>query len=572
MPHRPADTVALLAERLFPRFVKWRLAGLLSAWLAALLIVAWLVAAGRAVALDRGERSTASFAAVVEQQVTRTFQTVYLTLGAIGDAHQLSPRPAKHDRQFQDMMKRRLDDVPFVRAVFIIADDGWIIHDTDYPRTPGVALADREYFRAFQEDAQLGATAWPPILSRSGTGWFVPVTRALRHSGAFEGVMVAAVQVAHFEEQFRAANLPQGYLVALFHRDGTLVARHPQRPQETGRNFKELPMFARLSQASAGSFRSAGDLMPGKRIVSYRAVPGAPFVVRISRGVDDLLAEWRRTATAAALAMLALTLFLVWMMVRIARASARGLREREHRAQAEKMEALGQLSGGMAHDFANLFNIVGLNAQVLRESRQDRELSGPALSAIERAVRSGRQVAERLLVFARRRPLALTRVQLGAWLEAARPLLAQAAGPRVTLDLGSAPALPEILCDASELDVALVNLVINARDAMAQSGRIEVRAYPCDEASGAPQALVARPPRFVCLTVKDDGPGMTEQVRRRALEPFYTTKGEAGTGLGLSQVYGFMQQVGGQIVLDSAPGRGTAVHLYFPVASSAGQR
>jgi signal transduction histidine kinase len=113
----------------------------------------------------------------------------------------------------------------------------------------------------------------------------------------------------------------------------------------------------------------------------------------------------------------------------------------------------------------------------------------------------------------------------------------------------------------------VVNLVVNARDAMAGSGRITLRVYACDNDSGAPKAFAGSPARFVCVAVQDDGPGMTERVRRRALEPFYTTKGEAGTGLGLSQVYGFMQQAGGDLTIESEPGRGTTVHLFFRVAS-----
>jgi two-component system NtrC family sensor kinase len=100
---------------------------------------------------------------------------------------------------------------------------------------------------------------------------------------------------------------------------------------------------------------------------------------------------------------------------------------------------------------------------------------------------------------------------------------------------------------------------------MAGNGRITVRAYPCEDEAGLPKAL-AGPAPFVCLSVQDTGPGMGEEVKRRALEPFYTTKGEAGTGLGLSQVYGFMQQVGGSVTIESAPGRGTSVHLFFPAA------
>lgn len=554
---------------LLSRVVKFRLAGLLAAWMAALFVVAWLVSAGREVAFERGEHATAAIAALVAQQVSRTFQTINLTLGAIAEAHQLSPRPGENDFEFQQMMSRRLKDVPFVRAVFIIGPDGLIIHDTNYPGTPPVSLADREYFRAYQVDPARAGMAWPPLLSRASTGsFFVPVTRALGRAGSFEGVVVAAIQATYFAEQLSAVGLPAGYLVALFHFDGTLVASYPALGGDTAKDDRPPEMFA-LAKSDFGSSFTQG-LLPGTLIVSYRTVEGAPIVVRVSRGARDLLAEWRRTATAAMLAMLALTIFLGWAIVRLARASARRAREREARMQHDKLHALGELAGGMAHDFANLLHVVGMNVHLLRTKPDDRPVVEDALAAVERAVRRGAHVAERLLAFARRKPLTLTPVRLNTWLEAVHPLLAQAVGSRVALDVQSEQPLPEILCDVGELDLALLNLVINARDAMAGSGRIGVRIYPCHEESEAPKAFIGKPARFVCLTVKDDGPGMTKEVRQRALEPFYTTKGEAGNGLGLSQVYGFMQQLGGQMIIDSTPGHGTAVHLFFPVAPDVG--
>lgn len=554
---------------MFPKLAKQKVAGLLLVWVAALVVVAWLVYAGRQVALERGQRATAAFAAVVEQQVSRTFQALYLTLGAVGDAYHLGPRPDKNDAEFQHMLSRRLQDLPFVRALFVIAPDGWVIHDTDYPRTPLVPLAERAYFLAYKQDPAFAEMAWPPVLSRSGTGWFLPVTRSLGRADGFEGVVVAAVQAAHFEAQFRAVGLPGDYLVSLAHMDGTLVASYPALPGDVGRSYPSLSMDARLRERNFGSFWTGDDLLAGERIVSYRAVAGAPFVVRVSRGADDLLSEWRRTATAAALAMLGLTFFAGWVMIRLGLDAKRRARERERRAQTEKLEALGQLSAGMAHDFANLLNVAGMSSELLRANPGNPAIGAHALASLDRAVRGGRQVAERLLAFARRKPLALQHVRLDAWLETARPLLAQAAGPRVALELESEPGLPDIVCDTGELDVALVNLLVNARDAMAGSGRVSLRAYACTEDSGAPRAFVGKPPKFVCLTVRDNGPGMAEDVRRRALEPFYTTKGEAGTGLGLSQVYGFMRQLKGEITIDSRPGHGTAIHLIFPAVSPA---
>jgi signal transduction histidine kinase len=527
--------------------------------------VAWLVLNGRNVALERGERATAAFSAVVEQQAVLTFRSLSLTLAAVGDAHALAqPRP--NDPQFQKMMARRLEDIPFVRAIFIIGPDGWLIHDTDYPKTPNISLADRPYFRAHAQDASMASAVWPPYFSRSGTGWFLPVTHALGRSRGFTGIVVAAIQADHFSEAFHQIGLADGYSVALVHRDGMLVAADPPRPADVGKRFELLPAgLDSKAAATRAVWSDSGDgILPGERVVSYRAVENAPFVVLVSRTRSDVLAEWRRTAAGAAVAMLALTVFLGWFVARLAREQATREHERQRRVQAEKLEALGQLTAGIAHDFGNMLNVVAVGADLLRHQRDDPSTVEQALAGLDRAVSGGKRVINRLLSFARRTPLTVTPVRLDAWLAEAGPLLTQAAGARVFVTVEPGPPVPEVLCDTGELDMALVNLIVNASDAMEGKGRILVRVFPCLQGNGPSPQPAGAGAAFVCLTVQDNGPGMSEEVRRRALEPFYTTKGEAGTGLGLSQVYGLMRQLGGNMTLDVAPGGGTAVRLFFP--------
>jgi two-component system NtrC family sensor kinase len=536
------------------RLPKRQLAVLVLGWAAAAVIVLSLVAAGRRVALERGERSSAAFAAVVEQQTVRTFQAVQLTLAAVADAHQLTVRPAKNDPGFQQMMSRRLKDLPFVRALFIIGPDGWIIHDTDYPRTPRLPLNDRPYFRMQRERMLHEVTFSPPVLSRSGTGWFLPIAQRLG-TAQFEGVVVAAVQTDYFSKQFETIDLADGDVIALFHRDGTLIARHPLNFAAIGITFAHLPMFREhLPKASAGTFVTDASFAPGERVVSYRAVAGTPYVVQVSRSNAAVLAEWRRTAVGAAIAMGALTVVLAWMVAYLVRQHAREERVRERRLQAEKMEAIGQFTSSIAHDFGNLLNVVGLNLALLRQSALTPPTVDSAFAAVDRAVDRGKDLIGRLLGFARRRTTEAVRTDVNHAITSMKPLLLQAAGSRVTLDGALAADLPPVLCDPTELEIALLNLVVNARDAMAGAGHIVLKSYACEEES-------------VCVTVQDDGPGMPEDVKRRAMEPFYSTKGEAGTGLGLWQVYGFMHRLEGTARIDSAPGEGTAVTLVFPRAS-----
>jgi signal transduction histidine kinase len=167
------------------------------------------------------------------------------------------------------------------------------------------------------------------------------------------------------------------------------------------------------------------------------------------------------------------------------------------------------------------------------------------------------------MAFARKRELNVVDVDLANAVSGVEPMLRHAAGSRVEIEVAAEGAC---ICrlDVSQLEVALINLVVNARDAMPGGGTIRIQVSP-SELPGA-NNIDGAPRHFGRITVTDSGVGMSEDVRKRALEPFFTTKGENGTGLGLSQVYGFVKQVGGEIAIDSAPGEGTAVSLFFPLA------
>jgi two-component system, NtrC family, sensor kinase len=539
------------------------LAVVLLGWLAAGALVGALVIDGRRTAVERTQRSTAAFAVLVEEHTASTLSSIRLTLRAVADSYYLAPRPRKNDAEFRALMASRLRDVPYVRSIFIIGPDGRLIHDTDYPRTPDVPLADREYFRAHAEDPEMKSAISPPIQSRSGTGWFLAVTERLGRGEAFEGVLVAAVQTSHFEELFRRMDLAKSDGIALLYRSGELIAhRGPARDDATGKSFAHLQLFVEhLPQHASGTYSTGAGLFPDRSIMSYRTVADAPFVVVVAR--SGYLAEWRRTAIGAAVAMGALTVMLGFLLYYLLRDSRRRELARRRRAQAEKLEALGQLTGGMAHDFANLLHVISLNLHLIAVRPLDERRMEEAIAAAQRAVARGTTLVSHLLAFAKRQPMRLKSVELGPFVADARGLLAQAAGPRIELRTECAADLPPVMIDETQLEVALLNLVVNARDAMSGAGHIALRTYACTEEDAASVGS-GTPADYVCLAVADDGPGMTESVLRRAVEPFFSTKGEAGTGLGLSQVYGFMQQISGTMRIESTPGKGTTVQLYFP--------
>ncbi|HYZ21569.1 MAG TPA: ATP-binding protein [Rhodopila sp.] len=235
--------------------------------------------------------------------------------------------------------------------------------------------------------------------------------------------------------------------------------------------------------------------------------------------------------------------------------------------QAQKIEAIGHLTGGIAHDFNNLLQVVSGKLELIRRTT---EAEGRALGYIldaQQAVKQGAQLTSSLLAFARRQTLQVEPVDVNALLREFRPILAQAAEGNVQLKLDLADDVPKCWTDPAQLQAAILNLVINARDAMPAGGEVRISTGP----ARLTQADLARNPDakpggFVHVTVRDNGVGMTDAVLAQAFEPFFTTK-EAGkgSGLGLSQVYGYARQSGGHVTLHSALGTGTEVALFLPV-------
>lgn len=237
--------------------------------------------------------------------------------------------------------------------------------------------------------------------------------------------------------------------------------------------------------------------------------------------------------------------------------------------QAQKMEAMGQLTGGIAHDFNNLLTVIIGNLEMLEgrlTTSSQKELASEALEAAD----LGARLTGRLLAFARRSLLEPEVVNLNDFVLGLTDMLHRTLGPTISLSNALTPRLWSTRIDSSQVESAIVNLAVNARDAMPDGGRlmIETSNVTVDEAlSGRLDGLA--PGDYVRLSVADTGQGMTDDVRERAFEPFFTTKEKGrGTGLGLSMIYGFAQQSGGQAAIRSTPGKGTTVDIYLPRHSS----
>ncbi|WP_173655688.1 MHYT domain-containing protein [Sphingomonas turrisvirgatae] len=238
--------------------------------------------------------------------------------------------------------------------------------------------------------------------------------------------------------------------------------------------------------------------------------------------------------------------------------------------QAQKMEAIGQLTGGVAHDFNNLLTpILGSLDRLHRKGvvdERDRRFVAGALQSAERA----RTLIQRLLSFARRQPLQIAPVDVSELVRSMADLISSTIGPQIKVAVDAPAGVPAATADANQLEMALLNLAVNARDAMPQGGQLRIGVSHAVIGEGDMRELGAG--RYICLCVADTGVGMDQETQRRAIEPFFSTKGVGqGTGLGLSMAHGLAAQLGGALTIDSQPGAGTQIMLWLPESVDAAQ-
>jgi signal transduction histidine kinase len=234
--------------------------------------------------------------------------------------------------------------------------------------------------------------------------------------------------------------------------------------------------------------------------------------------------------------------------------------------QSHKMEAIGQLSGGIAHDFNNLIMIVKGNLRLLQRKLSDRDSAAVYITSADEALDRAAHLTQRILAFSRRQPLTPERVHLSTLAQGLSELLRHSVGEKVEIIL-RLNGTWFTRCDIGQMEHVILNLAINARDAMPEGGRLVIETRDVTLAAAPPEVESQNfvPGDYASLTVIDTGTGMTEDVRHRAVDPFFTTKPQGkGTGLGLSMTFGFVRQSGGHLVIESAPGRGTTMTVLMP--------
>jgi len=528
----------------------------------------------QSVADDRIERSLD----ILHEHTLKVFQTVERAIAEVDEIVRGMPDEEIRDQQprLHERMKRIVDSLPQLRAIFLIDRDGQPLVSSLFVQLPAdLRSSERSFFNVHIAD-DVGTFVSEVVAPRRvefGAPFFVLSRRRPSAEGAFNGVIAVAVVPQYFEEFYALIGRSPGELYALIRADGKFLARFPQPPDRLRAVGPGLETA--LAQGRERAIRTGRSQIDGaERRVGYRRLEGYPVYAIAGIATSAIRNEWTATMASHLVFGLPATLFILLIIAIALRRTRRLHDEAERREaaeaalrQAQRLEAIGQMTGGVAHDFNNLLMIVSGSAERLRRdltSEKHRRL----LDMIMNATNRGESLTRQLLAFSRRQMLMPVAMDLAQRIPELKDMLNRSLRDDITLEV----AVPEEGCavkaDPSELELALLNLAVNARDAMPNGGTLRISVEPVAlEGKPAEDGLSGN---FVAIRVADTGSGIAPEILPHVFEPFFTTKDVGkGTGLGLSQVYGFAKQSGGTATVASTVGRGTVITLYLPCTQEA---
>ena len=491
-------------------------------------------------------------------------------------ADSVSSLPDAEARAHEAQLHQRLADMtaglPFVVNLNVWDAAGTPIVRSDiYPVDPQASVRDRAYFLAQREAAiPLGISM---VLKGRQTGREI-VNATIRRSapdGAFRGIVAVSMNPGYFRDFYQslASEEPKLATFALVRTDGEVIARWPAAADGSMRVPAGSPILAQIARgAASGSIVVSPAQGRETRLIAYRRLEGYPLYVTAGFSRAAMLAGWVRYVSLLAAIMgptTAVLVYVSWLALKKTRreqATQRQLQEQmQLRAKVEsammetqKLETLALVTGGVAHDFNNLLAIVNTSLHVLKRRYPDL-VEDKQVKAMTRAIQAGVRLTRQLLSFSRKQALRPETVWLQQWLGTAESLVRTTLPANVSWQLQVDADTAPVRVDLGELELALINLVVNACHAMPQGGALQVHAGNLDG--------------MVALSVRDEGVGIAPELLARVTEPFFTTRDRGtGSGLGLSQVQGFCAQAGGSLQIESALGRGTCVRMLLPATAA----
>ncbi len=550
----------------------------------------------RSAILNETERQMARLDMVFAEQTGRAVETVdFIVTSMVATAQQGGTYPPADNTLLLRQMHRSIEGVHQVSAIALTDTAGHILDAAPDIGTTELPEAGLSLLAKFAHDKENGLVISEPFHGVDGA-WNALLMRPIRRpDGTLIGAGVAWINLAYFENFYRAVELTENGAIILHLRDGTVLARYPHSEKAIGTSFADLPPFKDiLSHAMFGTVLMESPLDGSIRVLSIRALKAFPLAVQVSVDESRVLVGWRRQAWIFAMLALGASAVIVTQLLLLAKRSREvellagefrtaketaeqanaalrqqmSERERAEAAlrQAQRIEAVGQLTGGVAHDFNNLLTVLLGNIDLIEASGLKDPRNADRLVAMRGAAERGAKLTAQLLAFARQQPLVPRPVDLNAVVAGMEGLMQSALGRTVRIHNRPEPKLWPALVDPTQIELVILNLAINARDAMPGGGDLTIETANV-RMPPAPHREVPLEGDYVTIRVSDTGVGMTPEVLAKAFEPFFTTKAVgSGSGLGLSQVFGTARQSGGDVMIESRPGQGTTVTLYLPRA------
>ncbi|WP_244850006.1 hybrid sensor histidine kinase/response regulator [Caballeronia sp. SL2Y3] len=479
----------------------------------------------------------------------------------------------------EEALHRALDDMSGtlaqVAAISVFGANGALLANSRYYPAPEVSIAERDDFLSARAFAPVTYFSLPLRGKVARSDVFTTTMGRISHNGQFLGVVSIALKRDYFIDFYREIAAGDAALViGLYRRDGGILVRYPPSPASSQAANNTPFTDAFRNNELFGRMRMTSTIDQVERVLAYRRVSDFPLYVATGYATSVVRARWRENfALVAAIAVL--PCMAVWLLIAFSIRRLDAERVAWERWQAEvatrlsveastrhlrRMSALGNLVANVAHDFNNLLMVVSANMALARRKHFNNVES--EVLAVERATAGAESLARRLMSVARKHPLKQEVIDPAAWIRSMLEIAKRAVHPSVSLTVEFSADVWPIMADAVELELALVNIVANASEAMPHGGRVVIR---CQNARLRGAETDLPDGEYVLISVTDNGEGMSEAVLRRAFEPLFTTKVRgAGTGLGLSQVLAACEQAGGTARITSVPGAGTTVRLYLP--------
>jgi two-component system, NtrC family, sensor kinase len=539
--------------------------------------------------LERAAAALTEAVAVAEENTLKVLDTHVLVAARIDDALAglTDGEIRSEEKSLHDRLALQITDLPQVAAAWVIDADGReLVSARVYPVDRSLDHSGRDDFRALQSrsaETYIWALRARSLESGDYQPYFTLARRRQPADAPFRGIVVVAVSGSYFASFYNSLlGGSTEHAASVFREDGTSLARYPAaQPSAPTAAQDALLTTAIASKATSGIIAGGSPFDPAGRLVAFKRIASYPVYVAIGRSRASILRDWLASVwgyvafgAPAAAGFVLLSLLSLRRTRREQRALAAARDAIAQRAaleaqlhQAQKMEAVGLLTAGIAHDFNNLLTIISGNITLLEMGIEPsdpsrRKFVAGALSGCERAA----DLTKRLLDFSRRRPADPRVLDVNGVILGIADLLRRSLGDHVVADFQLSDRLWPVVADPSQLESCLLNLALNARDAMTGRGRLTIQTVDChlDDADAAAHPGLGAGD-YVAIFVADTGCGMPPEVREKAFDPFFTTKdADKGTGLGLSQVHGFITRSGGHCTIDSEIGRGTTINLYLP--------